>query len=154
MAEWWLDLKNTLQKLKKAIPSIDRIRVSSTDNLPLDKAAEVIAGLGVPGLVLTMLMAASPWFGAAAITASLAALGPFGMLGGIATLGILAFISKALAKFGFERVFQAVLVNLKGNGKTREEVLQEIDKYPISRELKLKLKEFIENCCMGENNEQ
>ena len=154
VAEWWWDLKNILQKLRKAIPSIDRIRIPSTDNLPLKKAAEVIAGLGIPGLVLVMLMAASPYFGAAAITSSLAALGPFGMLGGIATLLVLALIAKALAGFGFEEVFRAVLIKLKENGKTCQEIMEEIDKYPISKELKRKLREFIEEFREGENHEQ
>lgn len=154
MAEWWWNLKNVLDKLKKVVPSISEIRVPSTDNLPLDRISEVIAGLGVPGLVLVMLMKISPWVGAAAITSSLAALGPFGMLGGIATLGVLAFISTAIAKFGFEKVFSAVLVKLRKDGKTCEEIREEINKYPISKELKRKLEEFIEEFCEGENYEQ
>ncbi len=153
MAEWWWNLKNVLDKLKKVVPSISEVRVPSTDNLPLDKISEVIAGLGVPGLVLVMLMTVSPWVGAAAITSSLAALGPFGMLGGIATLGILAFISRALAEFGFERVSRAVLVKLRENGRTCQEIIEEIESYPISRELRKRLREFIENSCEGENDE-
>ena len=85
---WVRDLTNTFRELKKAIPSINEIQIPRVDDLPLDKISEVIAGLGVPGLVLVMLMTASPLTGAAAITSSLAALGPFGMLGGIATLGV------------------------------------------------------------------
>ena len=154
VAEWWWNLKNVLDKLKKVVPSISEVRVPSTDNLPLDKISEVIAGLGVPGLVLVMLMTASPWVGAAAITSSLAALGPFGMLGGIATLGVLAFISRAITKFGFEKVFSAVLVKLREDGKTCEEIREEINKYPISKELKRKLEEFIGEFCEGENHEQ
>ena len=143
VAEWWLDLKTILLKLKKTIPSFEKVRLPSTDGLSLDKAAEIIAGLGTPGLVLITMMAASPWFGAAAITSSLAALGPFGMLGGIATLGVLAFISKAITKFTFEKIFSAVLVKLRKDGKTCEEIREEINKYPISKELKRKLEEFI-----------
>ena len=67
------------------------------------------------------------------------------MLGGIATLGILAFISKALAGFGFEEVFRAVLIKLKENGKTCQEIMEEIEGYPISRELRQRLRGFIEN---------
>lgn len=125
-----------------------------TQDISLDKAVEIIAGLGIPGLLLIMLMAASPWVGAVAITTSLAALGPFGMLGGIATLGILAFISKALAKFGFEELFKAVLIKLKKDGVTYEEILKKIDKYPISKELKRKLREFIVEFYEVKNYEQ
>ena len=154
VAEWWLDLKTILLKLKKAVPSVDKVRLSSTDGLSLDKAAEIIAGLGIPGLVLIIMMAASPWVGAAAITASLAALGPFGMLGGIATLGVLAFISRALAEFGVEIFFQRVLAKLIEGGETCEEILKKIDGYPISSKLKQKLKEFIEKFSRENTDEQ
>ena len=165
VAEWWSDLWSTCQRIKEGLgDNIEeqltdlerraRDTIRNTDILAVDKAAEIIAGLGIPGLVLVMLMAASPWVGAAAMTASLAALGPFGMLGGIATLGVLALISRALAEFGFDKVFQAVLVKLKENGKTCQEIMEEIDKYPISKELKRKLREFIEEFREGENHEQ
>ncbi|MCG9134552.1 hypothetical protein J5I95_23050 [Candidatus Poribacteria bacterium] len=101
-----------------------------------------------------MLMAASPYFGAAAITSALAALGPFGMLGGIATLGILAFISKALAEFGIDQLFQAVFTRLRENGETCKTILERIEDYPISSELRQRLREFVENSCEGENDEQ
>lgn len=151
IGEWWWDLKSLLQKLKEAIPSIrevrdliEAVRKQHKGAVPLDKGAEILAGLGVPGLVLVFVMAASPWFGAAAITAALAAIGPFGMLGGIATLLVLAFIASHLAEFGFEQVFQAVLIKLKADGKTEKDILQTINGYPISKELKGKLREFIE----------
>ena len=160
IAEWWRDLWKTCQRIKEwlgnnveeRLKDLDR-RARNIDVFTVDKAAEIIAGLGIPGLVLVMLMAASPYFGAAAITSSLAALGPFGMLGGIATLGILAFISKALAGFGFEEVFRAVLIKLKENGKTCQEIMEEIEGYPISRELRQRLRGFIENFCEEENHE-
>ncbi len=160
IGEWWLDLRNLLQKLKESIPSIEEVRdlieevkKQSKDNIPLDKVAEILAGLGVPGLVLVVVMAASPFYGAAAITASLAAIGPFGMLGGIATLLVLAFIAQMLARFGFEQVFPAVLIKLIESGKTCQEILEEIDSYPISKELKKKLKEFIEKYCEDKDAE-
>ncbi|MDE0634367.1 MAG: hypothetical protein OXI43_00755 [Candidatus Poribacteria bacterium] len=159
IGEWWWDLKSSLQKLKESIPSIEEVRdlieevrKQSKDGIPLDKVAEIIAGLGVPGLILLVVMAASPFFGAAAITASLAAIGPFGMLGGIAALLVLAFIASNLTKFGFEEVFRAVLNDLRKKGHTIQEILDKIDSYPISKELKLKLKEYIEK--YSEENEE
>ena len=154
VAEWWWNLKNVLDKLKKAIPSINEIQIPRVDDLPLDKIAEVIAGFGVPGLVLVMLMTSSPWFGAAAITSSLATLGPFGMLGGIAALGVLQFMSRALTKFGFEKVFSAVIVKLEEDGKTCEEIREEISRYPISEELKRKLAKDIKKFYEEKNDEQ
>jgi hypothetical protein len=161
IAEWWRDLWETCQRIREwlgnnvegQLTELER-RARNIDILTVDRAAEIIAGLGIPGLVLVRLMAASPYFGAAAITSSLAALGPFGMLGGIATLGILAFISRALAEFGVDQLFQAVLIRLKENGETCETILERIEGYPISSELRQRLREFIENFCEGENDEQ
>ena len=44
-------------------------------NIPIDEVVERIAGLGVPGLVLLVAMAGSPWYGGAAIVSGLATLG-------------------------------------------------------------------------------
>ena len=162
IGEWWLDLRNTIHGIdfgkgvtwlgdlgKKA-----RNAIQDMGSLTIDKAVKIIAALGVPGLVLVVLMAVSPWFGAAAMTWSLAVLGgPFGMAGGIALLLVLVLIARALAKFGFEQLFQAVLVKLKEKrGNSCQEILNEIDVYPISKELKLKLREFIEK--YSEENEE
>ena len=54
------------------------------------------------------------------------------MIGGIAILGVLAFIAAALSKFGFKSLFKRVLNNLKKEGDTTEEILQKIGSYPIS----------------------
>ena len=79
----------------------------------MDKVIDKIAALGVPDLVLVVAMALTGFAGAAAITTRLAALGgPFGMLGGIALLVILALVSKALAQYGFEAIFKGVLNRL------------------------------------------
>ena len=110
----------------------------------MDKIVSVIASLGIPGLVLLVAMGVSGWAGAAAITAGLASLGgPLGMLGGIALLGVLTLVSRGIAKFGFETLFKAVLTKLKEQGHTDEQIISKIQSYPISKELKLKLTEFI-----------
>ena len=107
---------------------------------------EIITGLGVPGLVLLVAMSVSGWAGAAAITTALATLGgPLGMLGGIAALGVMVLIASAIPRFGFWEIFKRVLENLKEQGKTNEEILREIDGYPIGNELKQKLRDYIEN---------
>ena len=107
----------------------------------MDKLIDKIAALGVPGLVLLVAMSATGWAGAAAITAGLAMLGgPFGMIGGIALLVILSLISKGIAEYGFEEMYSGVLQRLKDEqGLTEEELINKINSYPISREMKLKL---------------
>ena len=118
----------------------------SIHNIPINRAVEVITGLGVPGLVLLAAMSVSGWSGAAAITTALATLGgPLGMLGGITLLGGLVLIASAIPRFGFWEIFKRVLENLKEQGKTNEEILREIDGYPIANELKQKLRDYIEN---------
>lgn len=123
-----------LRKIIKAMPNIA--------HLSLDKIAELIAAFGVPGLVLLVLITVSPWAGAVAITSSLAVMGgPLGMIGGIGAMILLAFIARATAKLGFMPVFRAVYAKLKKKGKTCEEILAEIEGYPISKELKWKIRE-------------
>ena len=46
-----------------------------------------------------------------------------------------------------------MLERLKEQGKTEEEILREIDHYPIDKELKLKLKNYIENMEFEETDE-
>lgn len=111
----------------------------------MDEILDKIAALGVPGLVLLVAMAITGWAGAAAITTALAMLGgPFGMLGGIAVLGILGIISKGLAEYGFEKMFQGVVDRLQANGKSKASIESEIQSYFfISRTLKLKIKDYL-----------
>ena len=90
-------------------------------------------------------MSATGFAGAAALTTALAALGgPVGMLGGIAMLGLLVVISKALTEYGIEAIFKAVLAELRKKGKSKEDILRQVDGYPISKELKRTLKEYVE----------
>lgn len=112
----------------------------------MDKLVSWIAGLGVPGLVLLVAMAFTGYAGAAAITVALATLGgPLGMLGGIGVLGLLVLISKGLAKYGFEKIFEAVVSDLFKKGETKESILEKIKNYPISKDLKKKLEDLIKN---------
>lgn len=106
----------------------------------MDKVVDKIAALGVPGLVMVVAMAATGWAGAAAVTAALAVLGgPLGMLGGIAMLIVLGLISKALAEYGFEKIFFATVDRLEKDGISVEDIRKKVEGYPISRELKLKI---------------
>ncbi len=112
----------------------------------MDAFLDKIAALGVPGLVLVVAMGVSGYSGAAAITAGLALLGgPFGMLGGIAGIVVLALISKALARYGFEAVFRGVLDRLRAQGKTDDDIKETVDGYPLlSRSLKRKLRDYVD----------
>lgn len=110
----------------------------------MDKIVAKVAALGVPGLVLIIAIGATGLAGGAAITAALAALGPGGMIGGIATLGVIGLISEGIAKYGMDAIFSAVVQELYKRGETKESITQKINKYPVSKNLKRKLKESLD----------
>ena len=110
----------------------------------MDKIVSKVAALGVPGLVLVIAIGATGLAGGAAITAALAALGPGGMIGGIATLGVIGLLSEGIAKYGVDAIFSSVVKELYKRGESKESILEKIKKYPISRDLKRKLKESLE----------
>jgi len=110
----------------------------------LDKVVTKIVALGVPGLVLLVAMAASGWVGGAAIVTALAILGgPAGMLGGLFLLGILVLISNALAKYGFWKIFEASVKKFEEKGMSHEEIIKRVEAYPISKELKRRIKDLL-----------
>jgi hypothetical protein len=111
-----------------------------------NKVVDTIAGLGVPGFVLLITMAICGWSDAAALTTALATLGaPPGMLGDMPLLGVLTLISWAISEYGFEKVAVAVAKELQRNGRKQEDVLREIQGYPISRDMKLKIREAVKD---------
>jgi len=112
----------------------------------MDKIVATVAGLGIPGLVLLVALSVSGFAGAAALTTALAALGgPLGMLGGIALLGVLVVMSHGISKYGFDKIYEAVIKNLLEKGETKDSIREKIENYPISKDLKRKLKELLAN---------
>ena len=111
----------------------------------MEKVVSKIAALGVPGLILIIAMSATGLSGGAALTTALAAIGHFGMLGGIATLGVVVLLSQGLTEFGFNAIFTAVVKELYKKGKDKNAILRKIEKYPVSKSLKRKLREQLEN---------
>ena len=98
--------------------------------MPLDRIADKVAALGVPGLVLVAVIAFTGVTGGAAIVVALATLGgPLGMMGGIGVLLLLGLISKALTEYGFEAFMNAVVGKLKEQGKSDEAIIAEIRSY-------------------------
>lgn len=110
----------------------------------MDKIVSKIAALGVPGLVLTVAIGATGLAGGAAITTALAAIGPGGMIGGLVMLGVIGLISEGISKYGVDAIFSAVVKELYRRGETKEQLKQKIKRYPISKDLKRKLNEYIE----------
>lgn len=113
--------------------------MSKKVNLPLEQIVSKIAALGVPGLVFTIALGATGLSGAAAITAALAALGPGGIVGGIAFLGVAGLIADAVTTFGVDAILTGVVKELYLKGESKESIKEKVSKYPISKKLKLKL---------------
>lgn len=109
----------------------------------MEKIVSKIAALGVPGLVLVVAINASGFVGGAAIVTALSALGPGGIIGGIVTLGLISLIAQALTEFGMDAIFSAVVKELIKKGETKESILNKIEKYPVSKSLKRKLREQV-----------
>ena len=110
----------------------------------MDKVVQKIVALGIPGLILVVAVSTSGLAGGAAIVAALATLGgPLGMIGGLIALGLLALISDALTKYGFDKLFGAVVERLKRDGLSTEEIRIKVNSYPITSELKKKTLENI-----------
>lgn len=116
---------------------------SNLGGMFMDKIVSRIVALGVPGLVLLVALSATSYAGAAAITTALAAIGPFGILGGIASLGIIALFSQAITEYGFQAIYVQVIKELIKKGETKESILAKIDSYKISKNLKLELKDSL-----------
>lgn len=105
----------------------------------MDEFVRKAAGLGFPMVILLVTMATTGLTGAAAITASLALLGPGGMLGGVIFLGMIGLAADMLSKFGLEALLVAIYTERKKNGEPAKKLLKEIQKLPISGDLKRKL---------------
>lgn len=110
----------------------------------MEKIASKIAGFGVPGLVLVVAISATGYAGGAAVTTALVTIGPGGMLAGIATLGVIGLLSESITEFGVDAIFMAVVKELYKRGETKASILRKIEKYPVSKSLKRKLKEELD----------
>jgi len=112
----------------------------------LDRLVSMLVGMGVPGLILLVAIAATGWAGAAAIASALAALGgPGGMAGGVCVLMACGLISAGLAKFGFRKIFEATVRGLLAKGISKQEILNKVERYPITKDLRLRIKDLLDH---------
>lgn len=112
--------------------------------LSFDELCERLAGFGVPSLIFLGAMSATGLTGAAAITAALAMLGPGGMIGGIAFLGIISLGTQVITKCGYSAIMISVAKKIqKKEGLSYEEMCERIDRFMVSKSLKAKIKETI-----------
>ena len=104
----------------------------------INRVVEKIAELGTPSLVLLVAMGRiEPFLQSRVLNRFAGLAGPLGTFAG--------FALSAIYKFGSEALFNRVLEELIKQGKTEEQILEEINSYPIAGWLKLKVKGYIEN---------
>ncbi|HLO84335.1 MAG TPA: hypothetical protein VK203_04870 [Nostocaceae cyanobacterium] len=102
----------------------------------MDEVIRKVASLGLPGVLLAIAIATTGFAGGAALTTALATLGgPFGMIGGIALLGIAGVVADAIAKIGIENFLIRVYCQRRNN-EPHHTLLAEISRLPISTGLK------------------
>ncbi len=109
----------------------------------MDEIVRKLAGVGLPAVVLLITMASTGLAGAAAITAALAMLGPGGMVGGVVLLGIIGLASDALTKYGLTALLTGIYEERRRRGESLQSLCREINSLPITKELKLIIKEHI-----------
>jgi hypothetical protein len=111
----------------------------------MDEVVKKLASLGLPGAMLVIIIATTGLEGNVVVPIVLATLGgPFGMMGGLAVLGIVTLVTENLAGYGIEKLLTAVYTERNKN-EALGGILREINGLPISDELKAKLKDNISN---------
>ncbi|NEQ41873.1 MAG: hypothetical protein F6K40_39115 [Okeania sp. SIO3I5] len=113
----------------------------------MDEVVKKVSSLGLPGVILTIVMATSTGGigGTYSLIAAIAILGgPFGMVGGLTVLGLMTIVGETIAEYGIE----AILVKIYSERSKAESVkalLKEVRDLPISDDLKLKLNYVLES---------
>ena len=106
--------------------------------ISINRVVEKIAEVGTPSLVLLVAMGRiEPFLQSRLLNRFAALAGPLGSFAGLAL--------SAIYRFGSEALFSKVLEELKKQGKTEEQILEEINSYPIAGWLKLRVRSYIEN---------
>lgn len=57
---------------------------------------------------------------------------------------MIGLLSEGLTEFGFDAIFTAVVKELYKKGETKESIIRKVEKYPVSKSLKRKLKEELD----------
>ena len=109
----------------------------------MDKVVSDIAAIGVPTLITKYMMSVSGKHGAPAFTTSMKALGCGSMYRGIAILGVLGLATKRGLEFGMEKLAIAVVRQQVQEGESKETLMKEVEKLPVSSQLKAKIKQEI-----------
>lgn len=109
----------------------------------MDELVKKLAGFGIPATILLVAMNATGLVGAAAFTAALSGLGPFGMFGGAAFLLLISLSADKIAEFGYEKI-TIMVINEQLKTISKKDMIKKVNKYPITKGMKLKVIDFIQ----------
>jgi hypothetical protein len=130
-------------QLKEAVDQLAVLNKEPTAKR-FTKLVDLLVSAGIPGLIFLGAVAASGFYGAAAITATLAALGgPWGMLGGVS---LLILLTAVLSQCSLLDVSRAVITRLLQT-KSKHQIVREIDSLPriIPEKFRVKAKALLED---------
>ena len=103
----------------------------------MDEFVERLAGIGIPALIFIIVMSSTGLAGAAAVAATLALLGP----GGIITLIVIGAGSSVIAKYGYEAIISATYKKImEKEHLSKDDMCARIDSYYITKGLREKIK--------------
>lgn len=109
----------------------------------MDELTKKLAGLGLPGIILVILTVMLGGSSAAVAIALTTVGGPFGIVGGVALLGLVGLVGEAIASHGIEAMLKTIYTE-RCKVESVSSLLREIADLPISADLKLKLKNHLD----------
>lgn len=108
----------------------------------MDEVVKKVAGLGLPGIILVVLIATSGGNSLAVMTLLAGLGGPLGIVGGLGLLGLVGAVGEIVTGYGLEAILTNIYTERSKTESTRL-LLKEIKDLPITEELKLKLKQHL-----------
>ncbi len=110
----------------------------------MEKFMSKIAAVSVQFGAFQLARKASGHKGAPSYTTALSSFGGrFGMSGGIVVLGLVGTATDFVTEKSTAAILNRVVKQLCIEGESQEEIFAKIDKYPVSKDLKLKLKDTV-----------
>ncbi|MCR5742240.1 MAG: hypothetical protein K6F92_00725 [Lachnospiraceae bacterium] len=110
----------------------------------MDRILSKVAALGIPTLIFAIFVAFSGQSGSAAINVALNNIGFGNMSTGLLVLGILVLLSEWASRVLIKKLYQKKVGMLKDSGKSKYDIQDRIDTYPVSKQLRLELKDGVE----------
>lgn len=106
----------------------------------MEKLASCAASIGIPSVILSYAMSVTNYHGGAAMTTALSALGGGNMKKGIATLLGIGCAAGCLTEAAIEWITLKIVLYQCDNGTPKEALEENINRLPISKNLKARIK--------------